>query len=138
MNVVAFLSSLLMLLGSLCVLLAAVGIVRMPDLFTRLQAASKASTLGAILILAAVAVQFAEVALAARVLVVIVFLALTTPLGAHLIARAAYLRGSRMLDAGAVDELADDVDALAGAQGSRQSDVGSVPPAVQPRPDRIP
>lgn len=89
-------------LGSLCVLLAAVGVVRMPDLFTRMQAACKASTLGAILVLLPTAYIFPDRAV--WTILVIVFLALTTPIATHTIARAAYLSGTRMADPGALDE----------------------------------
>lgn len=99
--------STLLVVGAACGLLAAVGLLRMPDLFTRLQASSKAATLGAILIMVATAVAFHGGSAAVRALLVILFLALTTPVGAHLIARAAYLRGERMKDAGAVDEWAE-------------------------------
>lgn len=95
----------LMLLGSLAVLVAGVGIVRMPDLFTRMQATSKAATLGAILVLLATAIAFAELAIVVRSAVVVIFLALTAPIGAHMLARAGYLAGARMKDPHAVDEL---------------------------------
>ena len=60
MSVASVLAIVLAATGSALVLLAAVGLVRMPDLFTRMQAASKASTLGAASILAAVAVRFGD------------------------------------------------------------------------------
>ena len=104
--VVEFLVSALMISGAACALLAAVGIVRMPDLFTRLQASSKAATLGAILALAAVAVHFGPGSAAIKAVIVILFLALTTPVGAHCIARAGYRSGERMADCNARDEWA--------------------------------
>lgn len=104
--VVELLVSVLLISGAACTLLAAVGIVRMPDLFTRLQASSKAATLGAILALSAVGIHFGAGPVGIKAIVVILFLALTTPVGAHCIARAAYLSGERMVDAGARDEWA--------------------------------
>jgi multicomponent Na+:H+ antiporter subunit G len=104
--IIDLLVSALMLAGAACALLAAVGIVRMPDLFTRLQASSKAATLGAILALSAVALHFGAGSVAIKAVIVILFLALTTPVGAHCIARAAYCAGERMADAGARDEWA--------------------------------
>ena len=94
-------------LGSVAVLLASVGIVRMPDLFARMQASSKAATLGAIFILGGSALFFVDVALAVRALLIALFLALTTPVGAHMIARAGYRSGARMADPGARDELSE-------------------------------
>ena len=99
--------SVLLVGGAACALLAAVGVLRMPDLFSRLQASSKAATLGAILIMAATAIHFDGGSPAVRALLVILFLALTTPVGAHRIARAGYLGGERMKDAGAIDEWAE-------------------------------
>jgi multicomponent Na+:H+ antiporter subunit G len=98
--------SLLIVAGAVCALLAAMGVLRMPDLFTRLQASSKAATLGAILTLIAVALYFQSVAVAVKALLVILFLALTAPVGAHRIARAAYIRGERMADPDSLDEWA--------------------------------
>lgn len=99
--------SALMISGAACGLLAAVGLLRMPDLYTRLQASSKAATLGAILIMLAAALFFHGGSPAVRALLVILFLGLTTPVGAHRIARAGYLRGERMQDPGALDEWAE-------------------------------
>ena len=97
--------SVLVLLGALAGLVAGVGLVRMPDLYTRMQATSKAATLGAILVLLATALDFADTAITVRSLIVVLFLALTAPVGAHMLARAGYVAGVRMADADAVDEL---------------------------------
>lgn len=97
--------SLAIVLGSVSVLLAAVGIVRMPDVYTRLHASSKAATLGAIFVLAAAAAFFGGGSMVARCLLAIVFLAITAPIGSHAIARAAYSAGVRMADSDAIDEL---------------------------------
>ena len=86
-------------------LLVALGILVMPDLYTRLQVASKASTLGAICILLATAVFFAELGIAVRALPVVGFLLLTAPIAAHQIARAGYLSRVPLEDSTVVDEL---------------------------------
>jgi multicomponent Na+:H+ antiporter subunit G len=80
----------LLLCGSLFCLLGAVGIVRMPDLFTRLQASTKAGTLGVGFIMVGTAIHFAELGVTVRSMLVIAFLFLTAPIAAHVIARAAY------------------------------------------------
>jgi multicomponent Na+:H+ antiporter subunit G len=84
------LTAFLMLAGSLFCLLGAVGIIRMPDLFTRLQAATKTGTLGVGFILVGVAIHFGELGVSVRAVLVIAFLFLTAPVAAHVIARAAY------------------------------------------------
>ena len=87
------LSAALMIVGATFMLLAAVGIVRMPDLFTRMQTTTKAATLGIGCMLASSAVYFGKLEITARALAVIVFVFLTAPVAAHMIARAAYFIG---------------------------------------------
>ena len=95
----------LILLGALATLVAGVGLVRMPDLYTRMQATSKAATLGAILVLLGTALSFGETAITVLALVIVLFLALTVPVASHMLARAGYVAGVRMADPGAPDEL---------------------------------
>jgi multicomponent Na+:H+ antiporter subunit G len=96
----------LMIAGALFALVAAVGVVRLPDLLVRMHAATKAGTLGAGLILLAAAIQGTETGLTLRALAAICFLLLTAPVSAHLIGRAAYRVGIRLWDRTEVDELA--------------------------------
>ena len=83
----------LMLTGAGFLLLAALGAVRMPDVYTRLGAATKAVTFGSGLMFAAAAVHFRDVAVDTRAGAAIVFLLVTTPVAGHVLARAAYRRG---------------------------------------------
>ncbi len=83
------LASLLLVIGSLFCALAALGILRFPDVYTRLHAASKAGPLGAGLILLAVALASGDWAIAVRGVLGCGFLILTGPMSAHLLARAA-------------------------------------------------
>lgn len=79
--------------GTLFMVLAAVGAARLPDVYLRMQAATKASTLGLMVLAAAAALHFAELAVAARALLVVFFVFLTSPVGAHALGRAAYRAG---------------------------------------------
>ena len=88
-----YLAAALILAGSLFSLLAAVGVVRLPDLLTRMHAASKAGVVGAGLILLSIAVVSGDSAIVLRAILGILFLALTTPVSAHLLARAALKAG---------------------------------------------
>ncbi|MFW5683052.1 MAG: monovalent cation/H(+) antiporter subunit G [Phycisphaeraceae bacterium] len=97
---------LLAVVGTAFAVLAAVGLVRLPDLYTRMQAASKGSTLGAIGVLLAAGVHFGEGGIIVRALLVVAFLMLTVPIAAHLIARAGYLDGVRMESSHVMDDLA--------------------------------
>ncbi|ADY25456.1 monovalent cation/proton antiporter, MnhG/PhaG subunit [Deinococcus proteolyticus MRP] len=81
------------LIGSIFVLAAAVGVLRFPDLYTRLHASSKLVTLGSAGIYLGVAADFMDPTAFTRLLAVLLFQFLTTPLSAYLIAQASYLRG---------------------------------------------
>lgn len=87
------LSSVLMLLGSLFILLAAIGLVRFPDTLIRMAAVSKASTLGLLLLLTGVAIQQTELETILLIVFMMAFTLLTTPVASHLIGRAAYRSG---------------------------------------------
>ncbi len=84
---------MLLFVGALFLLLAGVGVVRMPDLFTRMSAATKAATLGAGCMLSAVAVYFDSFGVTVRALLVVAFIFMTAPVAAHVIGRAAYFIG---------------------------------------------
>ena len=98
---------ILLALGGLFSLLAAVGILVMPDVYTRMQAASKAVTFGATSIVLAAALHFQEAGVVARCLLVCVFLFVTIPVASHLIARAAYRAREPLAPETSVDELAE-------------------------------
>lgn len=101
----------LMAVGALFMLLAAVGVLRLPDLFTRMQAATKASTLGVVFTMLAVAVHFGTLDASVRALIVIVFMFATVPVAAHVLARAAHHRGVELWEGTLYDELCQDYDA---------------------------
>ncbi|WP_239479588.1 monovalent cation/H(+) antiporter subunit G [Actibacterium sp. 188UL27-1] len=82
-------AGVLILLGAGFALIAALGVLRLPDVLTRMHASTKAGTLGSSLILVAAAVVFAETEITVRVIATILFLMLTAPIGAHMIGRAA-------------------------------------------------
>lgn len=77
-----------LLLGGFFALVAAVGVLRLPDVLTRMHASTKAGVLGSSLILIGGAIYLAETEVTARVIATILFLMLTTPIGAHMIGRA--------------------------------------------------
>ncbi len=110
-----YLGGILLILGAVFTLLAAIGVVRLPDLYTRMHAASKAGAVGGGLILIAVAVLSQDAAVAIRAVVGVIFLLLTTPVSAHLLARASYLTGYKPCNETTVDELASNKDQNSGA-----------------------
>jgi multicomponent Na+:H+ antiporter subunit G len=103
--------AIFILTGCLFCLVAAVGLIRLPDILTRMHAATKAGTLGAGMIMAAVAVFFADAGILLRALLGLVFLYMTAPVGAHLIGRAAYRSGMQLSSRTWVDHLHDDMAA---------------------------
>jgi multicomponent Na+:H+ antiporter subunit G len=96
----------LALLGALLVLIAGLGILRFPDLYTRMHAATKASSLGMSLLLLAVALRNPEAMVWLKVLCGILFLFLTAPIAAHLLGRAAYVHKVPLWEGTVVDEIA--------------------------------
>lgn len=72
---------------------AAVGLLRLPDLYTRAHSASKSDTLGAVLTLAGVAVVFGADVATAKTVFLLAFMFITNPTAAHAIARAAHDQG---------------------------------------------
>jgi multicomponent Na+:H+ antiporter subunit G len=83
------LTAALLAVGGLFMLLGAVGVVRMPDLYCRMQATAKSATLGLGCMMLAVAVYFGELGVVARAFIIVLFAFMTVPVGNHMIARAA-------------------------------------------------
>tara|TARA_Y100000034_G_C6858621_1_gene390505 strand:- start:231 stop:623 length:393 start_codon:yes stop_codon:yes gene_type:complete len=92
-------------LGTLFVLLAAVGLIRMPDTYLRISVNTKAATLGVGLLLGGVAFYFYDLSTTSRTFVIVLFLFLTAPVGAHLIGRASYFIGNKLWDQSKMDDL---------------------------------
>jgi multicomponent Na+:H+ antiporter subunit G len=90
---IVLVSCILLLVGSVFTFLAALGVLRLPDVYTRMHAASKAGVVGGGLVLLAVALMSQDAAVAIRAIIGIVFLLLTTPVSAHLLAKASLSSG---------------------------------------------
>jgi multicomponent Na+:H+ antiporter subunit G len=109
-------SAVLMLVGALSCLLGAIGLVRLPDLPARLQAATKPQTLGLALVLLGTALRV-ELASAVTLLLVVLFQVITAPVVSQLVGRAAYRSGAVPEGALVVDELAEHLPDSDGAGG---------------------
>jgi multicomponent Na+:H+ antiporter subunit G len=94
----------LVVAGATLALLAGVGVLRMPDLFTRMQASTKASTLGLGCLLAALAIRHPDVSVVMRAVSISAFMMLTSAVSAHVIARAAALSGAPLWKGTLIDE----------------------------------
>lgn len=113
-------TALLMSVGAFFMVVASLGVLRMPDLFLRMSASAKASTLGAGALLLAVAVHFGTVGVTTRAFATIVFLLLTTPIAAHMLGRAGYFVGVRLVPTTFIDELAGQYDLRSHRLASRE------------------
>ena len=100
-----FLISACLLSGGFFCLVASLGMLRLPDLLTRMHAATKAGTLGVGLLVWAAALHFAEFGMTMRALTVALFIFLTAPVAAHLIGRTAYRTGVELSDTTKIDQL---------------------------------
>ncbi len=103
----------LLVAGALFIFIAALGLLRMPDLFTRMSCNAKASTLGIGLLLLALALYFGKLGVASRALATIGFIILTTPVASHRIGRVAYHDGAPLWEGTIADEM--------GGQGQPQA-----------------
>lgn len=87
------LAALLLLSGVALTLLAGIGMLRFPDVLSRMHAQTKPAVLGLLLVLAGTAVDARSPGLAGTLFIVAAFQVLTAPVGAHMIGRGAYRAG---------------------------------------------
>jgi len=90
-NMLEILGAVLVLLGSVFLFLGALGLVRMPDLFNRIQAGTKASTLGTFLSLIGLLLITPE--WWGKLILLMIFILITNPVSSHVLARAAHFIG---------------------------------------------
>lgn len=102
---IAAAASVLLLAGSALMLIAAIGAVRFPDLMLRMHAVTKAGAMGVTLLGLAAAISFDDVSATTRSLVMVLFIMITLPVGAHVIGRAAYFAGVPLWEGTVADEL---------------------------------
>lgn len=81
-------SYIFLIIGGIFFFLGGLGILRMPDTFNRIQAGTKATTLGAFSLL--IGIAFAHPSWIFKIVVIIVFIAISNPIGSSVIARATY------------------------------------------------
>jgi len=90
-------------------LFGTIGLVRLPDVYNRVQAATKCVTLGTCMILFGVLVGAWGGAMGAKAVLCAVFLLLTSPVAAHAIARGAYRSGVRLWEKSVIDRYGEDI-----------------------------
>jgi multicomponent Na+:H+ antiporter subunit G len=104
---ITYIAGILIIIGSVFSLVASIGLLRLPDLYTRMHAAAKAGTLGSGLMMIAMAFVAEDLAASTRAFAGVVFILLTAPITAHLLARAAYNVGYKLWNKSAMDEMSE-------------------------------
>lgn len=98
--------AILSFIGSIFLFLGALGVLRMPDIYNRMQAGTKATTLGSILFLLGIGIGYCGCVW--KVTILILFIIFTNPLSSHALARAAHHIKIRLTDRTVANALRDD------------------------------
>lgn len=110
MPLLNIISIILIVTGTALMLISAIGIIRLPDFYLRMSAITKAATLGLFLLLIGLALYFNILGLSIKSLIIILLVLLTNPVGAHAIARAAYMNNTELWEHNIIDELKELTD----------------------------
>lgn len=97
--------SLLLILACAFVFIAAIGLLRMPDLYTRMHAATKAGAFGGSIILIVCIILYPSFAIGLKATLIILFFFTTAPIAAHMVCRAAYLKKTPTWSNTSIDDL---------------------------------
>ena len=114
-------STIFIVLGGLFIVVAALGILKLPDFYIRMSAITKAGTMGVGLIAIGIAIYFNDLEISLKSFVIITFMLGTAPVAAHIIARAAYKQGIPFWGRNLVDEL----DVIAKNRDRLEADVAN-------------
>ena len=115
-DVMAF---ILLITGAGFLFLAALGLLRLPDVFLRMSSTTKGATLGVGAVMIAAALHFSDLAVGVQALAIVAFVMLTTPVAAHMIGRAAYFDGAPLDANTQLDELCNRYNVATHALDSR-------------------
>ncbi len=107
-DALTYVVGILIVIASLFTLPASIGLLRLPDLYTRMHAASKAGTVGSCVMLLALAIDASEWSISTRAIAGIAFFLLTVPISSHLLAKAAHAAGYPLSGHSVRDDLALD------------------------------
>jgi multicomponent Na+:H+ antiporter subunit G len=119
-----------MLVGAVFMLLAAVGVYRMPDVFTKMHSSTKSATLGVGCLMLGAALHFDDIVIGARALAVVVFVFVTAPVAAHMMGRAAYVSGVPLWEGTLSDDLKGRYHATTHSLASGPAE--PIPPPTKP------
>ncbi len=102
MEILNYLGMLFVFIGALFFLFGSIGLIRMPDLYNRMQASTKTTTLGVLSFLFGLGLM--DLQWMIKLLVIALFIVLTAPVGASALARAAYKHGIKLWENSVVDK----------------------------------
>jgi len=101
---------IMMVIGIMFDIFGCIGLVRFPDVYNRLQAATKCVTLGTVVLLVGVALICGWGPMSAKAIICAVFILITSPTAAHAIAKGAYAGGVELWEKSVVDKYAEEID----------------------------
>ena len=96
------------LIGAIFLFLGALGVLRMPDLYNRMQAGTKATTLGSILFMVGLGIGYYNQICVCKIIILLFFIIFTNPISSHALARAGHFAGIRLTKGSLVDALEED------------------------------
>jgi len=105
-----FIVGFVLIVGSILVAIAALGVLRMPDLFLRMSTTTKGSVFGLVLVMVGSALFFGDIAVWTKAMATVLFVVLTLPVAAHMIGRAGYFDRTPLWSGTTVDELSGKYD----------------------------
>jgi len=108
MEILKIIGAVITLMGSIALLIGALGLVRMPDLYNRIQTGTKASTFGTVLTL--LGLIFIFPGWVGKLIILMLFVGISNPVSSHVLARNAYRYGVPLSDKTTVDRLAEDIE----------------------------
>ncbi|EEB74919.1 monovalent cation/H(+) antiporter subunit G [Thermococcus sp. AM4] len=126
MNALAIIGEILVLIGTFFYFLSALGLIRMPDVYNRMQTSTKSATLGSLGVMIGVGLwalgsSFGSVAWLTKTIVIAVFLLLTNPISAHALIRAAYKSGIPLWHGSVVDKYHEYIASKTGAENAEET-----------------
>lgn len=107
-GIVDVLAATCLLLGALLALMAAIGVLRMPDLLSRMHAATKPQVLGTVLVMTGVALTLRDLSVMGVLVLIVLLQMATSVVSSHMVGRASFRAGQVRHDLLVVDELSDD------------------------------
>ncbi|WP_297092251.1 monovalent cation/H(+) antiporter subunit G [Thermococcus sp.] len=126
MNALTVIGEILVLLGTFFYILSSLGLIRMPDVYNRMQTATKSATLGSLGVIIGVGIwalgtDFGSIPWLTKTIVIAVFLLLTNPISAHALIRAAYRSGIPLWEGSVVDRYREHLEAKEKEAGSPEN-----------------